>query len=274
MFFLALHIPDGFFPVSWCALGWLLTAPALLWSLRRWAVGEEDDTLAFAGLLAAFLFAAQTLQFPVGAGTTGHLVGSVLACVLLGPEGGFVVITSVLLMQALLFSVGGLFSLGWNLTNMGLLGGWTGYSLYRLFLRSGCPVRVAALAGCWLSIQFASVATCLELAAFKVSPLSLSLPAMLLSQGLVGLAEGAVTVAALGLLTRLRPGWSLQGRQACPGGWLALLMLLLAACSPPAVYGLSDAPGAWRYAALWCALTLVGLALPWIAWGRLAARRP
>jgi cobalt/nickel transport system permease protein len=262
MLVLALHIPDGFFSPRFALLGWALIVPALAWALHAWARSQEDEALPLAGLLAAFLFAAQTLQFPVAGGTTGHLLGSVLACILLGPAGGLAVIASVTLMQALLFSVGGLLSLGWNLTNMGLLSGWVGYSFYLLFRRARCPLGVAAFAGAWLGTQVGSVATCLQLAAAGMSPLAISLPAMLAVQGAVGVGEGAVTASALAFLQRVRPQWVSCSSGAVPG-WLCLGALLVACCLPPSVFGVQN------YAGLMCVGALLLLALPWVAWGRL-----
>lgn len=261
---LALHIPDGFFPRDFALGGWLLAVPALAWCLRHWATHQEgDDPLPLAGLLAAWTFAAQTLQFPVPGGTSSHLIGSALACLLLGSAGGLTVIASVVLLQALLFSVGGVLSFGWNLVNMGMLGGWLALPFFRLLRQARCSTSLSAFVATWLAVQCASLATCLELAAAGTSPLSLSLPAMALGQGLVGIGEAAVVVAALNFLARVRPGLARATEQHGGGpGWVALGLLAGASLLPPRCYGV-QAP--WSAAAL---LALLLTASPLLLWGR------
>jgi cobalt/nickel transport system permease protein len=204
---LALHIPDGFFAPGFALGGWLLAAPALAWALRSWGQ-HDDERIPLAGLLAAFVFAAQTLQFPIPGGTTAHLTGAALTCLLLGPAAGLAVVACVTLLQALLFQVGGLLCLGWNLTNLGLLSGWGGWLLYRALMRVGLNWRPAVLISVWLATLLAGAATCLELAAAGTSPLAVSLLPMLLAQGLVGLGEAAVTLGTLGYLRQVRPQWA------------------------------------------------------------------
>ncbi|MGE0495028.1 MAG: energy-coupling factor ABC transporter permease [Vulcanimicrobiota bacterium] len=250
---LALHIPDGFLPGPVGAAGWLLALPALLWSLYQ-ASRQEEDELPLAGLLAAFVFAAQSFQFPIPGGTTGHLIGATLVTILAGPGLAFLVLTCVILLQALLFGDGGLVVMGWNLTNMGVLSGFCGGSLFLWLTRGGAPRPAAGLVAAWIATQAASLATCLELAAGNASPLVVSLPAMAATQSLVGVGEGLVTAGAIGFLARTRPGLLRRQDSAWPGG--VGFGLLLAGCLAAALL-LPSRP----LAPLFCWLALCGLSL-------------
>jgi len=203
---LALHIPDGFLPTPFCAAGWLLAAPTLAWAVGAGSRSQElERRVPLMGMLAAFTFVAQSLQFPVLGGTSAHLQGSALVALALGPAASVLVLTVVIAMQALIFGDGGLLAMGWNVVNMALVGalgacavGWLGEKL-RL------PFGVRVFLAAWISIELSTLSTCLELAAAGASPLQLSLVGMLPAQGLVGLGEGVATVAALGILRQRRP---------------------------------------------------------------------
>lgn len=199
----ALHIPDGLLTLPVSAAGWAVALPALALALRltRGELGERQSPRL--GVLAAFVFAAQVLQFPVPGGTTGHFVGAALASILVGPWATLLILAAVLGMQALLFQDGGLLALGWNLVNMGVVCGFTAHGLYRLGSRWSPPA--AAFAAAWIGTQLGAVAMCLEVAASGGTTLSVAVPAMLLAQGLVGLGEGALTAGAVGFLARCRP---------------------------------------------------------------------
>ena len=226
---LALHIPDGFLPPSFCALGWLVVIPAVIWALRSSAAAPElDSRVPMMGMLAAFTFAAQSLQFPIPGGTSAHLQGSALVALVLGPAASLLVLSVVIAMQALIFGDGGLLVMGWNLVNMALVGslgacsiGWVGQKL-RL------PVALWAFLAAWISIELSTLATGLELAATGSSALRFSLAGMLPAQALVGLGEGIATAAALGVLRRRRGGLQLRWHEALPGfGVMVLLLTLL-----------------------------------------------
>ncbi len=235
MSYLALHIPDGFLP-PWLALaGWLIATVGLAWSL--WG-RLEDDEIPLAGLLSAFIFAAQTFQFPIPGGTTGHLLGATLAVILVGPTTAVLVLTAVVLLQCLLFQEGGLLAMGWNVVNIAFLSGLAGGAVYQQLTRFGLGRGPAAFLAGWLATLFGSLSTCLTLAAAGTSPLLISLPAMLTTQGLVGLLEGFVTAAAVSFVARARPQL-LKDHSVVPG--LVCLSGLLAACYlPQDIYGLGQ----------------------------------
>ncbi|HSJ54949.1 MAG TPA: energy-coupling factor ABC transporter permease, partial [Anaerolineae bacterium] len=161
------------------------------------------------GVTAAFIFAAQMLNFTVAGGTSGHLLGGALAAILLGPWAGMLVLTSVLAVQALLFQDGGLLALGANILNMAIVGvlvGWLAYSAVRRLLGDR---PVASLAGgfvaAWLSVLVASLLAAAELAVSGMSPWGLVVPAMGSVHMLIGLGEGLITVGVLAFLRAARP---------------------------------------------------------------------
>jgi len=225
----ALHIPDGFLPPAFCLLGWLLAVPAVLWALRRSAASPESDSrVPLMGMLAAFTFVAQSLQFPVPGGTSAHLQGSALVALALGPAASLLVLSVVIAMQALIFGDGGLLVMGWNIVNMALVGALAACSFAWIGQKLRLPTALWAFVAAWFSIELSTLATCLELAASGSSALKISLAAMLPAQGLVGLGEGLATAAALGILRRRRGALPLGWREAVPGfGVMFLLMNLL-----------------------------------------------
>ncbi len=258
---LALHIPDGFLTLSLAAWGWILAVPAIVLALR--ATKElDDEAIPLAGVLAAFVFAAQTLQFPVPGGTTGHLLGATLVVVLLGRARGILVLTAVTALQALVFGEGGVLAFGWNLCTMAIIMGVSGGWLYGLFRTWGASITVAGFCAAWFSVQFGSLSVCLLLAASGTSPLLVSLAVMQLTQAGVGLAEGAVTAATLTFLLKVRPQAIPSSKPRSHWGWLPLVLLLGSSLLPPAVFGL-DQSGELisRYPAFCLLLILLGLLL-------------
>ena len=141
-----MHIRDGILSPEVCLATGLISLVAVGFSLRKLRVDMEDRAVPLTGMLAAVVFAGQMVNFPlIGLPVSGHLLGGVLAAVMLGPWAGCLAITLVLVVQAVLFNDGGLMSLGANILNMGVVGAWGGYSIYSLlrkwFLR---PQRCSA----------------------------------------------------------------------------------------------------------------------------------
>jgi cobalt/nickel transport system permease protein len=202
----ALHIPDGFLSLGVALLAWLITLPVLWLALQRSKGQFAERQIPLMGIMAAFIFAAQMINFPVAGGTSGHLVGGALAAIVLGPWAGMVVMASVVALQALLFQDGGLLVMGANILNMSLVPVVIGYGLYRAVAgrRRQAVLPVAGFAA-WLSIMAGALATALQLWLSGTSPLSLVVPAMLAVHALIGLGEGLITVAALSFIWRTRP---------------------------------------------------------------------
>ena len=126
-----MHIPDGFLSLIVSIICWAITASVVGAAISKTnkALGEKQIPLM--GVMAAFIFAAQMINFPVAGGTSGHLLGGALAAIVLGPWAGMLVMTSVIAVQALLFQDGGLVVMGANILNMGLATAAVGYGLYR-----------------------------------------------------------------------------------------------------------------------------------------------
>ncbi len=171
-----------------------------------------SDKLALMGILGAFIFAAQMVNFrlPAMPGTSGHMVGAVLLAIILGPHLGAIVISSVVIIQCLIFQDGGLLALGCNIINMALIPSYLGYSLYKAFTApvSG-PLRayIGALLACVISFQVSAAFVPIEaaLSGVLVVPFSTFLIIMLGVHLLIGLIEGLITVAVLGYLQQVRP---------------------------------------------------------------------
>jgi cobalt/nickel transport system permease protein len=131
-----MHIPDGFIDGKTAATTAALSAVGVGLALRQVRRRLERRRVPLLGLAAAFLFAAQMINFPVYGGTSGHLLGGVLVAALLGPSAAIVVLTTVLIVQCFLFADGGVLALGANIFNMGIVGGAGGYWIYRLVCRA------------------------------------------------------------------------------------------------------------------------------------------
>jgi cobalt/nickel transport system permease protein len=230
---LALHIPDGFLSVPVAALGWVVAVLFIGVALRqsRHQLGERQIPLL--GVMAAFIFAAQAINFPVAGGTSGHLLGGALAAIVLGPWAAVLAMTAVIALQGLLFQDGGLLVMGWNIANMGILTAFTGYVAFGLVRRWLGENRASLIAGAavasWLSVQVGALATAIELGLSGTVPLALAVPAMLVVHSVIGLGEALITVGALLAIAATRPDLLLAGRQA-PGrrlaGWSALALLV------------------------------------------------
>lgn len=206
---LALHAPDGFFSVPIAVLLWAIAIVAIAVSVNRAGRSFDDRAVPLMGVTAAFIFAAQMINFPVIGGTSGHLVGAVLAAVLLGPWAGTLVMASVIAVQSLLFQDGGILAMGANIVNMGLIGTIGGYAIYRTVARLlGGEERgrlPAAAVAAWCAVMLGAAVTSVELALSGATTLAIVLPAMLGTHALIGIGEAFITVAALALIKGARP---------------------------------------------------------------------
>lgn len=234
----ALHIPDGFLSTPVALAGWVLAVLIIGYALRqtRDQLGERQVPLL--GVMAAFIFAAQAINFPVAGGTSGHLLGGALAAIVLGPWAAVLVMTAVIGLQALLFQDGGLLVMGWNIINMGVLTAFTGYWVYRLgrwlLGDSRLVMMIAGLVGAWLSVEVSAIATALQLAVSGTSPLHIALPAMAGVHALIGIGEGLITVGALTLMAATRPdlldsGGAATGQRSSAWVTVGLLISLVVA---------------------------------------------
>lgn len=202
-----MHIPDGFLAVNTWAPLWAVSIGGLGYCLRKTAQLLKDKMVPLMGVMAAFIFAAQMLNFPVAGGTSGHLLGGVLAAVLVGPFGGAIVIAVVLAVQCLVFQDGGLTALGANIFNMSFIGAMGGYFIYNSIRKTIGEekgiIAGAAVAG-WLSVVIASAACAVELAVSGTSPLRIALPAMVGVHMLIGVGEAVITCLVIGFVLKVR----------------------------------------------------------------------
>ena len=245
-----MHIPDGFLSVTVAVLCWVVAIAGValaIWRSRE-TLGQRQVPLM--GVLAAFIFAAQMLNFTVAGGTSGHLIGGALAAVLLGPAAAVLTMTTVVAVQALLFQDGGLLVLGANITNMAIVASLVSYGVYRgvQLLAGGrrWGVLVGGFASAWVSVVISAVATAVQLAFSGTSPIGIGLPAMAGVHMLIGIGEGLITAAALALVTAVRPDLVEARRAPAAGGlrWavvglaVALVLTLISPLASPYPDGL------------------------------------
>ena len=206
-----MHVPDGFLDAPTSLATGAVAAGTVALALRGARRELDERTAPLAGLTAAFVFAVQMVNFPVGAGTSGHLIGGTLTAVLVGPWTAVLCMTVVLLVQAVLFADGGLTALGTNVTLMGLVAVGVGYGVFRLLVRLLPRTRTALLAaagvGAFLSVPAAALAFVGLFAAGGVAdvPLGAVLAAMGGVHLLIGAGEALISVAVLGAVLSVRP---------------------------------------------------------------------
>lgn len=203
-----MHIPDGFIDGKTIATTAALSAMGVglaLHQVRRTLPPRKTPML---GLAAAFLFAAQMLNFPVFAGTSGHLIGGVLVAALLGPGAAVVVVTTVLIVQCFLFQDGGVLALGANIFNMAIIGAGGGWAVYQFVANtlSGPRGRVAAVAFAgWLSTVLAAAGCAGQLAWSGKVDWKSALTAMTGIHLLIGLGEGLISALVFTAIQKARP---------------------------------------------------------------------
>jgi len=203
-----MHIPDGFLNAATVATTCAVSAGGIGGAVK--VVGKKlgEKQVPLMGILAAFIFAAQMLNFPVAGGTSGHVIGAALAAILLGPWAAVLIMSCVLIAQSLIFQDGGLLALGANIFNMGIVASFSAYYIYRLVSwLAGANRRgtlIGGFAAAWGSVFLASIFCAVELAVSGSSPFGVVLPAMAGVHALIGIGEGLITGAVLGLVLATR----------------------------------------------------------------------
>ena len=226
-----MHIPDGFLAAPvWAGLD-AAAVPAVGYMVRRAQQGFAETRAPLLGVMGAFVFAAQMINFPVGVGTSGHLVGGALLAYTLGPAAASVVMTAILAIQALVFQDGGILALGANVLNMAVVGVWVAYLPFRLW-GSGAGRKLALFTGAMLSVLASALLAITELilsgVKLPVSVLVVSVLLFLVSAAL----EGAITVVVMEALETLQPDFV---HRPAAGRPYAASALALAAVSLAAV---------------------------------------
>ncbi|MEW2221973.1 energy-coupling factor ABC transporter permease [Streptomyces sp. NPDC006990] len=226
-----MHVPDGFIDAPVSAGTGVVAAAALAVSLRGarrelggGPGGAGERTAPLAGLVAAFIFAVQMLNFPVAAGTSGHLLGGALAAILVGPYTGVLCVSVVLLLQGVLFADGGLTALGTNITDMGVVTVLVAYAVFRGLLRvlprRRSVVTGASFVAALVSVPAAAVAFTAIYALGGTTDVSLGkvFGAMVGVHVLIGIGEAAITAATVGAVVAVRPDlvYGARDRLAAP----------------------------------------------------------
>lgn len=216
-----MHIPDGFLDAKTIASTTVFSVGGIGAALRQLKLDLTSREIPMIGLAAAFIFAAQMVNFPVVGGTSGHLIGAVLACVLLGPSAAVIVLTAVLVVQCFLFADGGVLALGANVFNMAIVGSLSGYAVYRL-VRKLFPGRQGMLAAVafasWCSTVCASIMCAGELAWSGTVSWSVAFTAMANVHMLIGIGEGLITTLVVAAVARTRPELLDESKALTPSG--------------------------------------------------------
>jgi cobalt/nickel transport system permease protein len=219
-----MHIPDGFLsPPVWAALD-VAAVPCVGYMARKAQRGFDESRVPLLGVMGAFVFAAQIINFPVGLGTSGHLVGAALLAITLGPASASLVMTAILVVQAFVFQDGGVLTLGANVMNMAVMGVLSGYLPFHILGTK--HRRLAVFLGGFLSMLVAAVLALSELLASGVA-----MPAVVLRLSfawflVAAVLEGIITVAVFQSLETINPRFI---RQPSAGRSRALGALALSA---------------------------------------------
>jgi cobalt/nickel transport system permease protein len=207
-----MHMADALLSPAVGGTMWAATAATIAWCSRRIRQDADDRRVPLMGVLGAFLFAAQMINFSIpGTGSSGHLGGGLLLTILLGPHAALLVMASVLIVQAMFFADGGLLALGCNIFNLGFFPAFVGYPLYRGIAGAAPgPARAAAAAviAAIVSLQLGALAVVLETVASGISALPFATFAafMLPIHLAIGIVEGIVTAAVVSFVRATRPG--------------------------------------------------------------------
>lgn len=206
-----MHIPDGFVSGAINSATAVVSVATLTFSIVRvqQECKDREFVVPLLATIAAFVFAAQMLNFPIGGGTSGHFLGAVTAAALLGPWSACIILSVVLVIQGLLFGDGGITALGSNILNMGIIGGILTYPLMR-GIRALLPAGrtgyfIAVAVASWASVVLASSFCALELALSGTSPLEVAFPAMVGTHAIIGLGEAMIALAVLTAVVAARP---------------------------------------------------------------------
>lgn len=206
-----MHAPDGFLNAGTAVTTGAISVGVIGVSLKQAKRTLEEKQVPLAGIAAAFVFGAQMFNFPVAAGTTGHLLGGALAAILLGPNVGAIVVTIVVVIQSLVFADGGLTALGYNTLNMAIIPAFAGYALFVGFRKmlpdnSAGIVSATGLAGA-LSVVLSAAAFSIEwlFGATAPVPFDTVFGAMVGVHLLIGIGEGIISAMTIGAVMSSRP---------------------------------------------------------------------
>jgi len=206
-----MHVPDGFMNVTMSAATGIVSFGTLWAYIRSSKDLIADKFIALTGMMSALIFVLQMINFPIAAGTSGHLLGGTLAVIVLGPRLGLICLSVVVIIQSLLFADGGLSALGVNVLNMAIVTSATSWFIVKYWIKfigknKTSIVSVSVLAGI-LSVVFSSIAFTIQYAiGGTISiPVGTVLLAMVTTHFIIGFGEGIITALIVTLLIRVRP---------------------------------------------------------------------
>jgi cobalt/nickel transport system permease protein len=201
-----MHIPDAFIPIPQGIVYWIIALVFIALALR-WAKNEmSEEKIPLIAVLAAGIFALQSFNLPVSMGTSGHLVGGALAAIVLGsPFAAVFILTLVLIVQGVLFGDGGITTMGANIINMGIIGGFVGFYSFKGLMGVTKNMNISAFSAAWLACFIPALAASVEMFLAGTFPLREGLIAMGLYHALIGIIEGIVTVIVIHLILKARP---------------------------------------------------------------------
>ena len=203
-----MHIPDGFIDLKTVITTGVLSTGGLAVSIFNVKKIFKAKVIAMMGVTAALIFALQMINFTIPGGTSGHLLGGALVAILLGPFAGSIVLTVVLIVQALVFMDGGIVALGSNVFNMAICGVLSAYLIYYLLQKISLKkwlFYTSVAAASWLSVVFASFMAALELGISGTYDMGVTVKAMVLVHMVIGVGEAAITTAIIAFINRIRP---------------------------------------------------------------------
>lgn len=201
-----MHIPDGFLDAkTWISTA-ALSAGAIGYSIKKSREELNERQVPKLGIMAAFIFAAQMVNFPVAGGTSGHLLGAALATILLGPWNACIIISTVLVIQCIGFQDGGITALGGNIFNMALVGVIAAFLVFKIFsgiFKNPAGRNISIFLAAWASVFAASTMAAVELSISGTVPFSVAFPAMAGWHAIIGAGEGIITVVAVNYVNKL-----------------------------------------------------------------------
>lgn len=200
-----MHIPDGYIPILQCLIYYIILIVALYFSVK-WAKNNLDEKrIPLLAVLAAGIFAIMSMNMPIPFGTSGHMVGGALVAILfLAPEAAVLVFTAVLLIQALIFGDGGITTLGANVLNMAIIGGFVGLFTFKGLEEILGKYPAAGIAA-WLTTIIAAFACAVEMGVAGTFPMEIGIPSMVLYHLFIGIIEAILTVIVISALDKFRP---------------------------------------------------------------------
>lgn len=203
-----MHIPDGFVDLKTVVTTAAVSAGGTGASIYKIKKIFKAKTIAVMGVLAALIFALQMINFSIPGGTSGHLLGGALSSIVAGPFGGSIILTVVLIVQALIFNDGGITALGANIFNMAIIGVFSSYLIYYLIRKisgSRTVFYISVAVASWFSVVLASFFAALELGISGTYTMGITLKAMVLVHMVIGVGEAFITTMVIAFINRIRP---------------------------------------------------------------------